>query len=66
LLLQVFIVLLVLFLGWVCHHGIGRYKKEKKKEGKGINANKPHGMNETANARWLLYFAVSVQLAKGH
>jgi len=50
----------------VCHHGIGRYKKEKKKEGKGINANKPHGMNETANARWLLYFAVSVQLAKGH
>jgi hypothetical protein len=22
--------------------------------GKGINANKPNGMNETANARWLL------------
>jgi hypothetical protein len=54
LLLQVFIVLLVLFLGWVYHHGIGRYKKEREREREGINANKPHGMNETANARWLL------------
>jgi len=33
---------------------VGIRKKERKKEKKGINSNKPHGMNETASTRWLL------------